>query len=785
MRHKRSDVPAKSAATKRACHRRYAGSALLAVAGLLSPPANAEPVVDRALNDVQILEEKGCTRLRIGFNFRVRYTGHVPTGRGRTLSIQVRPVDGLTAATMIQLKREALRPVTTRVGRVLSIEFDVATGSTPHLRLEFDRTLSLDAGQGADFESIIVALGDPRTKRTCRPVFPRLDGWQTNVMAAPGGGGGLSPVSGASLVTRGTGEPSKAELRKIAASMDESRAAIKKKRYQEAIKKLRRALAAPENTYSREAQELLGLAYQRSGDAASARVQYEDYLARYPNDEESRRVRQRLRGVLTALGEPPPKLRSANGSADANAREEGANWSVSGSFSQFYLRNDSFRTLRDPSLPPEANPDPDEHRVHQNSLLSSLDLSAAWSTASTKTKFRFSGTEEHDFSGRKSEIVGVAALYLETAFRDLDLDLRLGRQTESGNGVLGRFDGAAIVWRATDLVRFGVIGGSPVWSRRDEPFADEKYFYGANVGFTPMAGLDISVYALEQRVDSLIDRRAIGTDLRYLTPSLSFLATVDYDIHFNEWNLATANASWTLPDKTVIYGAVDHRKSPFLTSWIALQGQPFLTLYDMLKLHTADEIYQFAVDRAATYNSASVGLSHPFNEHWQMTLDANWTNISATKASGDVPGQAGTGDEFYYSAQVIGTNLTTEGDMFIGALRFADRQLTDLYVLDVQARYPLWDALRVSPRLRLGYLRGNGVDLTEYTIQPSLLVDYSLTRDWHFETEVGVEWIKRHTGTAVENSTELFVTAGFRYDFYADGRSNCRLPMLMCQTSVH
>lgn len=759
------------------------GTTALVLAALLPAGVSAEPVVDRALSDIQVIEEKGCSRIRIGFNFRVRYSGHVPTGEGRSLTVQVRAVDRLAASSMIQLKREALRPLKARVGNVQSIEFDVAGGVNPNLRLEFDRPLLLDAAQGGDFTSIIIALGDRSTKKPCSPVFPATSGWDTNVVAAPHAPGAAANTAGESIVPRASGQASPAAIGKVASAMDESRAAIKKAQYDVAIRKLRSVLKAPENSYSRQAQELLGTAYQRKGDNASARAQYEDYLARYPDDDDSHRVRQRLRGILTALGEAPPKLREAKGSSSGSENGE-SRWAASGSFSQFYLRNDSFRTIRDPSLPPEVNPDPDSHRVHQNSLLTGLDLAASWSNANSKSKFRFSATEEHDFSGRDPEIVGVASLFLETSLRDYDLNIKAGRQTQNANGVLGRFDGAEVVWRASDLVRLGVVGGSPVWRRSDAPFEDEKYFYGAHVGFTPLAGLDISVYALEQRVDALIDRRAIGTDFRYLTPTLSAFATLDYDIHFNEVNLALANVSWTLPDKTVIYGAIDHRKSPLLTSWAALQGQPFLTLYDMLKQHSEDDIYRFAVDRAATYNSASIGVSHPWNEHWQTTLDVNWTNVSDTPESGGVPGQLGTGDEFYYSAQLIGTNLTTEGDMLIAALRLADRQLTDLYVIDAQIRYPVTEALRVSPRLRLGYLTGSGLDLTEYTVQPSLLVDYALTKDLHFEAEVGANWNSRHSGDMVENDTELFITAGYRYDFYADGKSPCRLPALACHQAT-
>lgn len=759
----------------------FATGAAFLVYGFGSSRVAAEPVVDRALNGVEVLQGKGCTRLRIGFNFRIQYDGHVPNDRGRSLTIQVRAVDRISALSMVQLKREALRPLATSVGNVKMIEFDVAGGVNQRLRMEFDRTLKLDVAQGADFTSIVVALSSPHGKIACRPAFPQASSWQTDVRPASAPSGSRNEAS-AGAVPRRKGTATPQEVRDVGAALDESRAAIKRKKYDVAIAKLRRALSVPENKFSREALELLGTAYQKSGDLTSARTQYEEYLVRYPgSDDDSRRVRQRLRGVATALGEPPPKLREAKGAS----RRDTGQWSVSGSFSQFYLRNDNFRSMRDPSLPPEVNADPDEHRVHQNSLLSSLDVSASWSNALARHRFRFSGSEEHDFSGEDGEIVGIASLYLQSTFHDYNIDVNIGRQTQSANGVLGRFDGAEVVWRASDLVRFGLVGGSPVWSRRDEPFSDGKYFYGGNVGFTPLRGLDISFYALEQRVDDLIDRRAVGSDFRYLSPSLSVFATLDYDMHFNEFNLALLNASWTLPDKTMLHGSVDHRKSPFLTSWAALQGQPFLTLYDMLKQHSEEEIYRFAVDRAADYNSASIGMSYPFNENWQATLDATWSNVSGTVTSGGVVGQPSMGDEFYYSAQLIGANLTTEGDMLIAAVRVANRQTTDLYVIDAQMRYPVSDSLRVTPRIRLGYLTGNdALDLSEYTVQPSIVVDYALTRDWHFETEVGTNWRHRKSGTLTEDNTELFLTAGFRYDFYADAESRCAFPVLVCEQRI-
>jgi hypothetical protein len=236
----------------------------------------------------------------------------------------------------------------------------------------------------------------------------------------------------------------------------------------------------------------LGIAYQKAGQTAEARAQYEDYLRRYPNGEGSEGVRQRLDGILTASGEAQ-RLRSSK--AQSGGRDEaggpprsgGTTWMVSGSASQFYIRDDSFRTLRDPSLPPNPNDDKDAHLTHQNSLLSSFDLSAVWSNDQFKSKFRFSGTEEHKFDDNR-EIASVAALFFETTVKQWDLMTRLGRQTRNTGGVVGRFDGGVVSWQANPNMRLNVVGGSPVERRADEPFKDDRYFYGASVDFGHLWG---------------------------------------------------------------------------------------------------------------------------------------------------------------------------------------------------------------------------------------------------------------------------------------------------------
>src|SRR5581483_11065613 len=59
-----------------------ATAVMLAVRG-----ASAEPVVDQALADAQMVVQKGCAILKVNFNIRIRYASHFPLERGDELRI--------------------------------------------------------------------------------------------------------------------------------------------------------------------------------------------------------------------------------------------------------------------------------------------------------------------------------------------------------------------------------------------------------------------------------------------------------------------------------------------------------------------------------------------------------------------------------------------------------------------------------------------------------------------------------------------------------------------------
>ena len=729
--------------------------------------ASAEPVIDRALSDVRVLETKGCAIVRIGFNFRVQYQSHFPPGNGDELRILLQSIDPAQAASQIRVKNESLRPPASRRAAIQAIEFDVDRALGLVLRIYFHKDVYFKVGQGTDFTSIIVAVSGSRPSRSCKPVFPSgPGGWRSTVIPRQDP---VTPRASPPRRQRPVGEISVEDRKKIEESLAEARAALTRKDLRRAIQLLSKVLSYPENEHSAEAQELLGVARQRNGQLAHARAEYQEYLARYPDGRGAGRVRQRLAGITTARQEAETQLRKAKGTAgrsDGGTTSDGTHWSVSGSVSQFYFRDVGFRTLRDESLPPDLDEDPDDQNVFQNELLTGFDMIAEFGNDRYQSKFRFSGARDTGFEDDAIDENSVSSAYLELSAADLDVLTRIGRQTRNTGGVLGRFDGALLSWQPREKLRLNGVVGSSVNSRKDLPFVDDGMFYGTSLDFGPYYDKwNASVFIIEQTVDDVLDRRAAGFELRYFDVNKNAFTTVDYDFNFNELNTAIFAGNWTLPDTSSVNLALDYRKSPFLLTSNSLQGQPIDLLRQLLGIFTEDEIRQFAIDRTATSKSATVGYSRPLNEMFQINFDATVSNISSTEASAGVEAIPSTGNEFFYSTQLIGSNVFKPGDIFTAGFRYADRSNSDIYVADFITRYPFTRKLRVSPRLRLSYRENKFDDLTEYAVQPSLRFNYFWKRNLSFEVEAGGQWSDRSQDTITDEELEYFLIAGWRYDF--------------------
>jgi hypothetical protein len=796
-----------------------------------STAALSEPVTNRVLSGYEVLVEQKCAIFKINFNHRIRYVSHFPIHSGTELRIMLRPIDP-REFDLDGSMREALRPPQDRSLAIKAIQYEAAIAEGPTLTILFDRPVNFDAGGGADFQSLVFSVTNTKTGNACKPVFPirAANGWGTVAMmregtsevalarppkpvaippvpvtpdvptraetAAPVAISARPPVNGPAVsgpieVAGAGGKPRANDSdAAVATLIGEAREALKQGKIGVAIAQLKKAVQLPENRRSPEARELLGVAYQKDRQPAAAKSVYEDYLRRYPNGEGSEGVRQRLQAIETADAPPGLNLRApttigpaavAGSALPGVPIASGSYWSVSGSLSSFYIRDDMHSVMRDPTLALDLNATKDDHQVHQNTMLTSFDLAAAWGNPDMKSKFRFSGTEENRFGPEETNISGVSALFLDTTIKDWNTEFRIGRQTRNTGGILGRFDGAVVTYQVNPWFGITADAGSPVEFRADLPFKNDRYFYGGSLNFGPYRGFDADVYAIEQMDRSIIDRQAVGTELHYNDANKSMFATVDYDTHFNELDAAIFTGTWTFADRSVLRLGADYRMAPYLTTWNAIVGQPYTTLYDLLRAYTLSQLQHMAFDRTATYQSSNIGYSRALTDKLQINLDFTQAHINGTITSFNVNGTPDMGDEYYYSAQLVGTSLFFPNDLYTAAFRFSDLRDSQNFAVDLSTRYPWSEALRIQPRIVAGYTEGKSTSFDEYTLLPSLLIDYFLRKDLSFEVEVGERWTWRTQGTTRTTEDEFLITAGFRLDFYADAQT-CLTPSVFCRT---
>jgi tetratricopeptide (TPR) repeat protein len=551
----------------------------------------------------------------------------------------------------------------------------------------------------------------------------------------------------------------------------DAEAAIKAGEIDRAVQLLTNAAGQPENPNSPRARELLGVTRERKGQVAQARAEYEEYLRRYPSGDGAERVRQRLAALGAAGQGGGTQLRQVSGRA-ANAWS----WGARGSFSQFYFRDQSTTKFIDASrVDPTAEVD---NNVNLNQLLSTADLTLSGGDDRIQLQFRGAGSYAKDFRPNGRDIKAVTALYLDYADSVFNTDWRVGRQTRNSAGVLGRFDGSYFGWQFRPKIRINAVAGFPVLTSRQTYVLRERFFYGISADFGSKGDRwQNTLYWFDQRArGGFIDRRSVGLESRYFTPRFNAYLIADYDIKYRALNLGLFTLNYNFPDNSNFSLTADYRQSPLLTTNNALIGQfdpntllPITDLRGLRPFFTDAQIYGLARDRTLVTKSMTASYSRPLGKKLQANLDFTWTNTGGTPASGGVDALPKVGSEYYYGLQFVGTGLLWSNDIYIFGGRYADTQRSRTATFDINARVPVTNKFRLSPRLRYGSRKDKLTDGSFSQFQPTLRINYYPVRHSEIEIELGGNFTHQNSvimgSTTSTTETGYVLTAGYRLDF--------------------
>lgn len=520
--------------------------------------------------------------------------------------------------------------------------------------------------------------------------------------------------------------------------------------YDRAIQLYTKILREPENQYSRQALEFTGVARERKGQQAQAKAVWDQYLEAYPDGADALRVRQRITAMITATNTPTTRTKRT-------ARKEPSRWNVYGGISQFY-RRDEFSTETE---------DFKTTSVNRDALSNDLYLTGRYRGDEYDIRTRFSGGYEEDFLDDSESETRISTLYVDLQDKQATNTLRLGRQSSSSGGVLGRFDGFVAGRSLNETIKLNAVVGFPVDSSTYNEINQDRWFYGLNVDLgTFNDAWDYNLYIIEQRNEDILDRRAVGGEVRYFQPGRTLFTLLDYDISYNELNTLFALGSWTNKKDQTFNLSVDYRFSPVLMTTTAIQSQSVNTLSELLaKGITEDEARQYALDRTTRSFTTTLGMVQPITDDFQVSGDLTVTKQGDSETSGGVEGFEGTDYEYSVFIQAIGNNLIKQGDLGIVGLRLTDATTSQRIGLTFNSRYPVNDKLRINPRFQTEFRENTDDSTSQWYARPSVRFEYRWTRKTRFEFEAGGEISNRELTNDTSETNSYYINLGYRHDF--------------------
>ena len=692
---------------------------------------------ERILESINVIEEQGYSTIDIKLNEQLTVSSHTPLKSGNELRLKVKK----TGSAQLQDEDKATQIETlpwkvTRKVPLYEIEMDQ---SDEAIILRFKQSVNFRVRGGNNAFHIFVEVihSDASVQKQVKPlVKPIEDEIKQHTVKG-------------------------AENPELAQVMVDARTAMLAKDYSVAIQQYTEiVLDHSKSIYAQEALEYLGLARERKGQSAHAKVAYKKYLKLYPKSEGADRVMQRLAGIMSARAEPKEKLRKGKRITEAKSDYE---WSTFGSVSQFYNRRETKR-----------NDNPSD--LSRSSLQDNLDVTSRLRTQDYEIKGRFSGAYEDNLETSEQDEHRISSFYVDLKSKPLKSGLRIGRQSRSTGGILGRFDGILLSVPAMESVKLNIVAGYSVESSRDVFINNNTYFYGisADLG-TYFNSLDFNAFFIEQINQGVLDRRAIGGEIRFFQANRSFFTFLDYDINLNELNTFLFTGQYVFPDRTTINASFDHRRSPILLTRNATTNLNINVLSD-LNLSDAD-IQQLAKDRSGTTNSFNLGFSRPLSEKFQINADFRWSHNSGTPSSfvpvgltsdqsGFINAVASDGDEYSYSTDLTASSLFTSGDLYTIGVRYNDaKDNTTTFTLNV--RYPFTRNFRINPRFKYSF-QDIKDGRTRETFSPSIRLTYRILKSLQLEAEGGGEFEfeeRDSVSGGLDRTKGYFAIVGYRLDF--------------------
>jgi outer membrane protein assembly factor BamD (BamD/ComL family) len=676
-------------------------------------PKNGGGVI---LDEIKISKNGLATTYDIHFGLPLEYLKHFPRNFGEIVQIQLR----LGSDTEREMRKEVreggeLLPPGGGESALVYVTYEEGVPGGPYLTLRFSHPVRFEIKPGKDSMSIAVTVFGDKTKSE-------------------------------------KGQAQDQEGKTADQMMAKARQAITFGNNKGAIQLLRKIIRLPDHEHTQEANELLGLALERDGQIPRAIFEYRKYLKRFPEGEGANRVKQRLASLRELRARPKRKLRRTS---IARARDS---FMTFGRFTQAYSEYYVYRDL-------QGLAQSQQQELQQRLLSSYFSVKSRYRSDKRTILGVFDANHTYDFlagkQDRQNEKISdgeIQRFYLDVDDRAYNVAGKFGRQSSRNGGVYGTFDGAVAGYRVTPQWLISAMAGNPIIRTYSDIKIYKKSFYGMKAEVTSEnKQVGGNLFYVNQKVDGISDREAIGGDIRYARKGLSIFGLLDYDVSYKDLSLFDLRIGVNYTEANRLNLSFNRRH--LLMTSRALEGMSITTIEELRNYLPEEEIRRIAEERTRKDDTFTIGNSYQINQYQQFNADVTIMRSSGSPQGVDPVKQAqllvdptltldptvysvpGTGNQFIYSLQWISSNTFKERDLYVVGLRRSQFSYYKDNTIFINARVPLTN--QWWPGFRLSYSnRDSNTYGKRTTISPAIKINYRVNKAWSFDGDIGFDIVK-------------------------------------------
>ncbi len=532
-------------------------------------------------------------------------------------------------------------------------------------------------------------------------------------------------------------------------------------------------LKLPPNRYTEDAQLWVGISREKSGQLPKAVLEFQTYQKLYPTGKYTSWVNNRLAVLKIAAPNVFAELAKPAQPAAAPVRVQNTEFQTMefGSLGMYFYTGGS----RIKTSGGNQAAIPTISLVDQKSIMTNINMTTNTYNNEYDNRLVFQDFYARNMLPNQKNNNRLGAFFYEFRDRIDGYSARIGRQSGIGGGVMGRFDGISAGVDMFSDYRLNVVGGQLA----DLTLDSKPKFAGASVDFGTKDPFGGSLYGIVQKADGLIDRKAVGGNLRYFNPSFTLMSMFDWDTQFKALNMLTIQGTWNGGGTSNDYNfIIDKRRGPLLDVRNAVNGTVTTVNTLLQNGWTFQDLLLLANQRTGTSTSVMVGMVNHLSEKWNAGTDVSVSRNSGLPASGTLLPDGSVGLEGFVPAIPPSPSVWTLSERLTGNGVIMPHDITNFVVsyskgptstaesfqfgnhMDLQEKWAL--DLNVHFTHQSDTSGGTAND-----ISPTARLTYRLRNNFSLDWQLGLDMTKNSNSVFQTTTTtyRYFASFGFQWNF--------------------